>query len=62
VGSFSTGKLNEGRRSWSKGTMQAKASGRHQTSFLMPTLGDQLHPHQALNLKICGLECAFFNS
>lgn len=28
--------------------MQAKPSGKHQTSFLMPTLGEQLDPRQPL--------------
>ena len=45
---FSTGKLNGVSKSWSKSVMQSKASGAHQTSFLMPTLGEQLDPRQAL--------------
>jgi IS5 family transposase len=40
--------LNVVVESWSKSAMQSKACASHQTSFLMPTLGEQLDPRQPL--------------
>jgi len=40
--------LNGGGKSWSKRAMQTKAFALHQTSFLMPRLGEQLDPRQPL--------------
>ena len=47
-GRFSTGKLNWRFEIRSNGAMQARSSATHQTSFLMPTLGEQLDPRQPL--------------
>jgi IS5 family transposase len=48
VWKFSTGNLNVGLESRSKGAMQTKTPALHQISFLMPTLGEQLDPRQPL--------------